>query len=105
MTGEEEILTELKSSRPVVLIADPRRPLFLSTAYIQALMMATQKTHNNRNAFRLASVSNERTTERTTEPAWNSYSMLFSSLPIGAFQWPIASSITLTFNLNYACGK
>ncbi len=28
------------------------------------------------------------------------YVMLFSSLPIGAFQWPITSSITLTFNLN-----
>ena len=27
--------------------------------------------------------------------------MLFSSLPIGAFQWPITSSVTLTFfNLN-----
>ena len=28
-------------------------------------------------------------------------SVLFSSLPIGAFQWPITSSVTLTFNLNY----
>ncbi len=27
--------------------------------------------------------------------------MLFSSLPIGPFQWPITSSITLTFNLNW----
>ena len=26
--------------------------------------------------------------------------MLFSSLPIGAFQWPITPTITLTFNLN-----
>ena len=26
--------------------------------------------------------------------------VLFSSLPIGAFQWPITSSIKLTFNLN-----
>ena len=27
--------------------------------------------------------------------------MLFSSLFIGAFQWPITSSVTLTFNLNW----
>ncbi len=26
--------------------------------------------------------------------------VLFSSLPIGAFHWPITSSVTLTFNLN-----
>ncbi len=30
----------------------------------------------------------------------NSVSVLFSSLPIGAFQWPITSSVMLTFNLN-----
>ncbi len=29
-----------------------------------------------------------------------SVSVVFSSLPIGAFQWPITSSVTLTFNLN-----
>ena len=30
----------------------------------------------------------------------NSVSVLFSSLPIGAFQWPITSSVMLTFNQN-----
>ena len=28
------------------------------------------------------------------------YVMLFSSLPVGALQWPITSSSTLTFDLN-----
>ena len=31
-----------------------------------------------------------------------SVSVLFSSLPIGAFEWPITSSVTLIFNLNFA---
>ncbi len=32
--------------------------------------------------------------------AAESVGVLFSSLPIGAFQWPITSSVELTFNLS-----